>query len=229
MNLYFVPVLPEESAETVKTSVLDAKKAASWSVPRELPTLSSILDEVPFEESEKRHRFLSFVSEKCKAKGNAAEKVFLDLAIKHGWMPKLVKESEEYDYKHHVDFMLKIKGDQECWVDVKCMRSLRRGWSPQSEYMWVELHNRGWLFGGKATVVAQQIDEQTFALFDRDQLAAYVRKVVNVSLPVVPYAEQSYLRVFVRETKGIHRTITSVLSLVKTADAFEAAGCGILN
>lgn len=228
MSLYFEPVLPEESAETVRTSVLSYNVAVTWAVPKPLPTLLSTLQEIFLEEEkEKQHFFLRFVSEKCKLKGNAAEKQFAELAIKRGWYPKLTKESEEYDYKHHVDIMLKMPEGNECWVDVKCMRSLRRGWSPQSEYMWIELHGSGWLMGGKSTVIAQQIGENLFALFDRAALAEYAKNVVNVKEPVVHYAEQSYLRVFIRKTMNSKRL--SVLSLLKTEDAFAFAGCGFLS
>jgi hypothetical protein len=230
MSLYFEPVLPDESAETVRSSVLKSEEIKSWVAPKIIPTCISSLEEIDcYDEAEKEYRFLSFISEKCKVKGNDAEKLFIKLCSDRGWKPKVVKNSEEYDYKHHVDAMIKVGDGKEIWVDVKCMRSLRRGWSPQSEYMWVELHSTGWLFGGKATVVAQQITETAFALFDRIALSEYVKDIVDVKSPVVPFAEQSYLRVFLRETKGALRKKVSVLSLVKTEDAFKHAGCGLLG
>lgn len=229
MSLYFQPVLPEESAETVRTSILPIELIGTWVSPKQIPTCSSTLDEVECKNETKEHKFLSFVSEACKDKGNDAEKLFLSLCERRGWMPKAVKNADEYDYKYHVDAMIKMPLNQEMWVDVKCMRSLRRGWSPQSEYMWVELNSSGWLFGGKATVVAQQVTDNAFALFDRDALAKYVKEVVDVRSPVVPYAEQSYLRVYLRETRVKTRTLLSTLSLIKTEDAYRVAGCGILS
>lgn len=233
MALYFVPVFPDETADTVRTSALSWDDVRAWPVPLPLPTLVSTLKELPWPEgasaADKEHRFLNFKSAACKAKGNEAEAEFLELCSTRGWAPKHTAEAEAYDYMHHVDAMLKVSHEGECWVDVKCMRALRRGWAPQSEYMWVELHASGWLMGGKATCVAQQIAPRKFALFDRDALATYVRGAVNVTAPVVPYAEQSFLRVFVRETKGVAHNTRSVLSLVRTQDAFAAAGCGFLE
>jgi len=228
MSLYFVPVLPDESAETVRAGILSKELIQTWKVSLPVPTCSSTLEEVESSEVEARHRYLSFVDTKCKKRGNDAEKFFLELVQQKGWTPKFVKDAADYDYKHHVDCMLKVGDGKEVWVDVKSMRSLRRGWSLQSEYMWVELHEESWLMGGKSTVIAQEVQPHVFLLFDRAALASYVKKTVQVKDPVVPYAEQSFLRVFMRPTKGLFRTFTSYLSLVKTEDAFAEAGCGIL-
>jgi hypoxanthine phosphoribosyltransferase len=147
-------------------------------------------------------------------------KKILDL----GWKLKYVKESEEYDWKYHVDFMIQMPSGKEAWFDVKCMRSLRRGWSPQSKYMWVELTQNGWLFGGKSSHIAQQITEDTFALFDKKELEKYVKEKVKTYLPVVHFPEECFERVYIRE----HNSKQNVLSLIDTQDAFRVAGCGLI-
>lgn len=69
---------------------------------------------------------------------------------------------------------------EEYWVDVKSLRATRRHWALQSEYMWVELNCGGWLFGGKATIVAQQINENSFVLLDREKLCEYVKQCKRI-------------------------------------------------
>jgi len=103
---------------------------------------------------------------------------------------------------------------------------MRYRWPEQGEFMWVELNNTGWLFGGKATVIAQQVTPTTFCLFDRLKLCDYVKQNVLVQQPVVPYPEQAYLRVYLRisPTNGFRH----LLSVLRVEDAFKECGCGIL-
>ena len=227
--LWFKPVFPDACADTPKSSLLDKDLVTKWLPPKRMPLLKSDLVEIPSSLEPKRFLYCAYDHKESNERGIAAENEFCDLAKKMGWILKNTAESDDYDYKHHVDAMFKVEGDKEIWVDIKCTRSLRRGWSPQSEFMWVELQSSGWLFGGKANVIAQQVAPRTFLLFDKLELASYVKEIVETSLPVVPYAEQSFNRVFVRETKGPIKTKCSYISLVRTEDAFKKAGCGVIS
>lgn len=224
-SLYFTPIFPDQTGDTVKSSILGDH--IKWIPLISMKTIESNLEETTESEKNKSFSKLSFQSDICQQKGKKAEELFLlKVSTETCWKHKKIKNSDEYDYKHHVDVMVKLSesSNEEYWFDVKCMRSLRRGWSEQSEYMWVELNTTGWLFGGKATHIAQQIGLNTFAIFDKIKLQEYVKLCVNVNEPIVPYPEQSYHRVYLR--KSLYKT--SVLSLIKTEDAFKFAGCKIL-
>jgi len=222
MDLYFSPVLPTETGETCRG------EAIYIDVEAPLPLASSKVRVEECEEDEiidKKRRFF-FNSEACGERGNEAERLFLDIAESYGYTQKFTKHKKDFDYFHHVDFMLK-QNDQELWVDVKCMRSLRRGWKPQGKYMWVELNTSGWLFGGKSTCIAQQINPSTFLLFDRIELSKFVKNKVEVDLPCVKSAEEAFYRVYLRITEKNNSTRTNALSLIDTAEAFSVCGCGI--
>ena len=234
MELYFEPVLPSECAETCRGKILEPKNYNLWKNPLEIPFLKSDLE---FLKGYKEEKIINhvFVSKECKSRGNNAEDLFLDIALSKQYVPVIIKDSQTYDYLHHVDLMLQMPNQKECtfrtevWVDIKSMRSLRRGWKPQSEYMWVELNSGGWLFGGKSTVIAQQIDNNTFALFDRHALKKFVEVNVDVKANVVKNAEESLYRVYLRESKNLSGSVrfTCALSLIKTEEAYSVAGCGI--
>ena len=222
---YFVPVLPDECADTVRGTFINASELNSSS---SLPVQDkSSLIEIEHEDKLWQNKSFTFNSQTCREKGDNAEQLFLDACNKQKWTQKHFKEAQEYDYKHHVDCIMKIN-DKELWVDVKCCRSLRRGWAEQSEYMWVELNNNGWLFGGKANVIAQKINDAQFALLDRLKLCDYVKATVQVHLPIVPYPEQSYMRVYLRDSKKNGFTLRHALSLISLKDAFLACGCGVI-
>jgi hypothetical protein len=247
-SAWFPAVLPDETADTPSAALIPWTDVAAWKPPLPLPTLVSPLAEIPWPEyvsASGEVRNVTFTSWACKDRGNEAERVFAELAAARGWRAKNTAERAIYNYRHHVDFMfvlppppskdsLLLDDSAECarnevWVDVKSARALRRGWRPQSEYMTVELHTSGWLMDGKATVIALEMQPRKFCLFDRAALADYVRTVVRVDLPVVPYPEQSYHRVYIRESEGARGArFTSVLSMVRTKDAYAAAGCGFM-
>lgn len=234
-HAWFPAVLPDESADTPSAALLPWIDVASWPVPRPLPTLVSPLAEIPwpaYVSASGEVRNCMFTSWACKDRGNEAEATFAELAAARGWRAINTAERAIYDYRHHVDFMFALPeatDTAQVWVDVKSARALRRGWRPQSEYMTVELHVGGWLMDGKATVIALEMQPRKFCLFDRAALAEYVRSVVRVDMPTVPFPEQSYHRVYIRESKGSSGArFTSVLSMVRTDAAFAAAGCGFM-
>lgn len=241
--MWFEPMFPPEYAETVRASENTkdfSDKAKLWEIPHCLAFVDMThqnVEETDDPPPENKFRYLSFQSSECQKTGLQAEQEFLKLceqSTTHIWKRIFITESELYDYRHHVDFMFSVKKFDEkdffkVWVDVKGMRALRRGWSPQSEFMWVELHSNGWLFGGKASVIALQIFPNVFLLFDREKLAEYVKHVVKILDRVVYFPEQSYLRVYVRPKRSDLDKNTTALSLISTQKAFEASGCGIMH
>lgn len=233
-HLFFQPVFPDECAETIKGNVLSCEEIKTWLnnlQTKPLKTIKSECKEITSKEVPKQKMYVGYYSKECKTKGNDCENQFISIMeLKLGWKKKLTEESDYYDYMFHVDVMFKIPGlEEEVWVDIKSMKTLRRGWPTQNELMWVELNSKGWLFGGKATVIVQQLHNGIFALFDRELLSEYVKSVVQFKLPVVPYPEQSFLRVFIRLTNTSSNSSTSALSLVNTRDAFRYAGIQIIG
>jgi len=240
LDLFFDPVYPVETSETVRGAIVPREKALLWNTPLTIKTcISTLKEKIGAEISSEqcfipaRRKSVAFYSKECKTRGTDAEKQFFDLVIlKKKWIPKIVEESSIYDYLYHVDFMFKNPENdkEEIWVDVKSMRATRRNWPLQSEYMWVELHSGGWLFSGKSTIIAQQINDDSFVLLDREKMCEFVKQQVKINLPIVAYAEQSYNRVYLRETKNHSGTFcfTCALSLINLKDVYEYAGCGIL-
>jgi hypothetical protein len=240
LDLYFEPVYPMETSDTVKGSIILKEQTDSWKTPLDIKTCTSSLKEKTNVELSNNcfvpeaRKKVAFFSKECKLRGTCAEKLFLDLVIlKNKWIPKIIEDASTYDYLYHVDFMFKnpLNHQEEIWVDVKSLRATRRNWPLQSEYMWVELNSGGWLFGGKSTIIAQQISEDSFVLLDREKMCEFVKQTVRVDLPIVAYAEQSYNRVYLRETKNQNGTFcfTCALSLMNLKELYEKVGCGILN
>lgn len=226
--LSFQPVEPEECSDTVRGGLLNWQEASLWQVPFLLPCRTSgLLPDIPWPDVQARAgQNYGFFSWKCSGRGYGAEQEFLQLARERKWRPKNVQDAQIYNYRHHVDVMAVLPGGGECWVDVKSMRALRRNWPQQSEFMFVELHEGGWLLGGLADVIAQQVGPRQFMLLHRETLAVYVMRTVRLQAPVVPWPEQSLHRVYIRRG-ATPRAPTSVLSLISTREAFEAAGCGL--
>ena len=238
MVSYFKPIFPAEDAPFLTNSeAIALNESNDWDPPLSIKGIISNIPEIFVDElmppSPKKLKMIGFQSKACKENGNAAENLFLKLAQSKNWRNKIIKERELYDFRHHVDFMFKLPepSQEEVWVDVKSMRSLKRGFPPQSKYMWVELHDRGWLMGGKATMIAQQIThEGAFALFDKNALAEYVKTKVQTNKNVVHSAAQSFERVYIRESPSAFGkgTYITALSLIDTKDAFNICGCGTL-
>ena len=231
---YFTPVLPDESAETVRGTLLDIENVKTWKSPiHEIPTVfvlragnENIND---MSTSDWQNQPFSINSKISQSRGQSAEEQFVKVCNAKGWTKIKDEKALEHDYGSHVDAMIKIRDNEEMWVDVKCCRCLRKGWKEQSEYFFVELNNTGWLFGSKATVIAQQIGQHAFLLFDRNMLCEYTVQTVKTDLPVVPYTEQSFERVYLRISERGSFTITHALSVLSTKKAYEYAGCGFLT
>lgn len=112
-------------------------------------------------------------------RGRLAEELFARLALKHGYT--VTKADYNQDRIEHWDYRVARAG--ESWtVDVKSMKSLRRGDPPQDMYVCLELHSvlreiPGWLFH-KADLIAYQTTDG-FVLTRRTALIQIVRKYVD--------------------------------------------------
>lgn len=238
MDFWFAPILPSECGETSRGKLISKEEYLNWKPAQTLQYITSNLELQDLNPGPEINRNYVYVSKECKIRGNDAEELFLNIAKQKNYRQTHIKDWKNYDYFHHVDAMLEIPEQsskkeigerQEIWIDIKSLRSLRRGWKPQSEYMWVELNSNGWLFGGKSTVIAQQIDNLTFALFDREALKKFVLEKVDVKRNIVKNAEECLYRVYLRESsnKNGSRSFTCALSLIETKEAFEKAGCEV--
>lgn len=158
----------------------------------------------------------------CTKRGSDAEQAFLAAMEAQGWIP--LRTTFVDDYQRHVDFRL-CKNGQVLSVDVKALRALRRNGALQNELMFVEMHESGWLRGGQADVIAQQVcaDPPRFVLLDRAKLAAYALGAVHMDAPLVPWPEQCFLRLYRRAGK-----VKELISLVQLERVVSAAGCKIL-
>jgi hypothetical protein len=129
------------------------------------------------------------------------------------------------DIKRRIDCMLRI---ENCIlpVDVKAVNALRANGRLQNKYMWVELHASGSLFSGDSTVMAQAVDDKnnTFILFSKEKLKAYVLQNLDQSLPTVYWPEQSVHRAY-RKKCGPKKWI----SLLNIEDAAKYAAIGMVT
>ena len=108
---------------------------------------------------------------------------------------------EDGNIDAHWDFL--IESPLESYkVDVKGMKRVsRRDPDVQDTWLWVELHsvrsyNRGWLYDGKADLIAvEKID--TFVLVKRVDLLALVEQLVNLD-STVSSARQAKYKVYSR-------------------------------
>ena len=113
--------------------------------------------------------------------GSKAENIFARLAAKMGW--KVTQASTYNNIHQHWDFLLE-KPNKRFKIDVKAMKRISRQDScVQDTWFWVELHgvrrhDRGWLYNGRADLIAvEKMD--AFVLVKRLDLIALVERVVD--------------------------------------------------
>jgi hypothetical protein len=94
----------------------------------------------------------------------------------------------------HWDYKLIDSTGREIKVEVKAMKKIRRSDpTTQDKYTWIEIHgvrewDKGWLFGGKADLIAFET-KNSFVLVDRKRLINFVIK--NLSEEVVYSPEEA--------------------------------------
>jgi len=105
-------------------------------------------------------------------RGLKAEQKFKILAKKRGY--EIVESKENQDINEHWDFEL-VKDNIRLKVDVKSMKKITRSDKKvQDKYAWIELHgvrkhDKGWLYGGKADLIAFET-KKSFVLVKRTEL-----------------------------------------------------------
>jgi len=152
----------------------------------------------------------------CLEMGESAEAMFAELAERHGW--SVTRAASEADIDQHWDYAI-AKDDRRFLVDVKAMKRVsRRDPSVQDQWLWVELHgvrlgDKGWLFGGKADLLAVETRD-AFVIVERQDLARLVQQLVEWDRPV-PTAREAHYRPYRRS--GRH----DLLALIETSRLLE--------
>ena len=122
----------------------------------------------------------------CLEIGQKAEGVFARIAAQKGW--RVTAASNYANINEHWDLRIE-KGAERYRVDVKGMKRLsRRDSSVQDEWIWIELHgvrehDRGWLYDGKAELMAFE-KKGSFVIVKRDGLIKLVEQLVDLNATV---------------------------------------------
>lgn len=126
--------------------------------------------------------------------GRRAEDAFARLAIQHGF--KVTASSGKENIDEHIDYVIERDGKSHK-VDVKSIKRKSRGDKElQDEFLWIELYsvrkdNKGWLYDGKADVIAFELKE-SFIIVDRLELIVLVEKLVDFEAKVSSSKEALY-------------------------------------
>jgi site-specific DNA-methyltransferase (adenine-specific) len=122
----------------------------------------------------------------CLEIGHKAEDVFARIADQKGW--KVTTASNYANINDHWDVLIE-KEAERYRVDVKGMKRLSRS-DPdvQDEWIWIELHgvrehDRGWLYDGKAELVAFE-KKREFVVVKRDDLIKLIEQLVDLKTTV---------------------------------------------
>jgi hypothetical protein len=231
------------SAESRFPLMLPLTTIQSWPHVHAIPSQAADKDEPPFQRegpaaARPLHTIVhAHVSTSCIRRGDDAERQFLMAIESRGWVPLALSYGE--NYLGHVDFRLgrvraeigeEVEGGaiatrEILTVDVKALRSLRRGGALQNQLLFVEMHEDGWLLGGHAHVLAVQVCEApcSFVLLDRVKLAAHALSQVDMNAPRVAWPEQCYRRLYRRAGRS-----KELISLIDLEGAVEYAGCGLI-
>ena len=119
----------------------------------------------------------------CLEIGQKAEAVFAGIAAAKGW--RVTAASNYANINDHWDLLI-AKGAEKYRVDVKGMKRLSRGDSSvQDEWIWIELHgvrehDRGWLYDGKAELMAFE-KKESFVIVRRGDLIKLVERLVDLN------------------------------------------------
>mgnify|MGYP001809637823 CR=1 FL=1 len=137
------------------------------------------------------------------AEGKSTEARFESKAIEHGYAVE--HASREDDMKNHFDFVLRKAGkddeDLMLKVDVKGMKRIVRSDAfVQDDFFWVELKRSGWLFGGKADLIAFELRDNHWMLVKREKLAEFVDTFVERKAYTVDHPHNASFGVYLRES-----------------------------
>ena len=95
------------------------------------------------------------------------------------------KATERENCLEHWDYKVLFGTDEISKVDVKGMKALNRHGQTQSKYVCLELHGtnehaKGWLFGGRADLIAFEV-EDGFVFVWRWKLCQRVQEIVDMT------------------------------------------------
>ena len=135
----------------------------------------------------------------CLEIGQTAEAVFAGIAVERGW--RVASASGYANINDHWDLLIE-KGSGKYRVDVKGMKRLsRHDASIQDKWIWIELHgvrehDLGWLYGGKADLIAFE-KKGAFVIARRDDLIKLVEQLVDMNT-IVHSAKDARYKVYSR-------------------------------
>ena len=153
--------------------------------------------------------------------GDKVEESFLNLCKAQNLIVR--KASLYEDYYLHYDVAIKV-GDEEIYIDIKGLKSLRRNGPLQNEHLFIEIHEEGWLKSGKSDYIAFEFNENVFLLYDKTLLNVYIDGLITQDTDFVPWPEQSKEKIYVRTNEKV----SCALTLINTLDSFKFAGVGKL-
>ncbi|HCB01539.1 MAG TPA: hypothetical protein DEP19_04075 [Anaerolineae bacterium] len=145
--------------------------------------------------------------------GRRAEDAFARLAIQHGF--KVTASSGKENIDEHIDYVIERDGKSHK-VDVKSIKRKSRGDKElQDEFLWIELHsvrknNQGWLYDGKADLIAFELKE-SFRIVERLELIKLVEKLLDFEAKVTSSKEALY-KVYSRKDRY------DLLTMIKSED-----------
>lgn len=148
--------------------------------------------------------------------GRRAEDTFARLAVKHGF--KVTASSEKGNMDEHFDYVIERDGKSHK-VDVKSIkRKSREDKELQDEFLWIELHgvradDRGWLYDGKADLIAFEL-ANSFRIVDRLELIALVENLVDFGVKVSSPKDALY-KVYSRKSRP------DLLTMIKSEDVLQ--------
>jgi len=149
--------------------------------------------------------------------GNAAQKIFKNIAVKRGW--EVFPAVEAQDIDEHWDYSIKNPAGEEFKVDVKARkRKNRHDKNVQDEWAWIELHgvrknDLGWLFGGKADLLAFERKDD-FVIIKRERLQHLANSLVNKSISVQNPYEAEY-KIYSRKDRNDQLAMIEMRHIVR--------------
>ncbi|MFQ5604547.1 MAG: hypothetical protein ACE5HS_14855 [bacterium] len=146
--------------------------------------------------------------------GEQAEQVFVNIARSKGWRVQAAESRSNID--EHWDFWL-IKDEKKYRVDVKACKRIRRQDSQvQDKWVWIELHgvragDRGWLFDGKADLLAFET-RTSFIIVKRSELIDLVNTLL-LKTECVKSPENAQYKVYTRKGRPDQLTLIETAKL----------------
>ena len=112
--------------------------------------------------------------------------------------------SDIEDMRHHTDCYLQSDGSYMPRglypIDVKAYKPISAKKKVQTQYLWLEVHSKGFVFSGLSTCIAVQYMPHKFVLLHKKALQAFVRSKISNLRPVVRNKQALY-RLYRREEK----------------------------